>query len=914
MIRNGVQFTVSTEELCVGDIAIISQGMTVPADCVLVAGTGISCDEGALTGEPDELKKFNVTESNFEHNPNPFLLRSTLCVSGDGKAVVVAVGERTLSGRADAILNVEAELTPLQKKLETIANQIGKMGVFVAVLTFIAMVCRMLFDLFLFNPGQADVSGTIINQVLNAFIIAVTVIVVAVPEGLPLAVTISLAFSVSKMYDQHNLVRKLHASETMGGANEICTDKTGTLTQNRMTVQAIHHEDAITHGSEFPGLPARTNADVLAQCVLWNCSAFVETEQDGSKVCKGNVTEVGLLNYLLRSQVDVEDYLARKAGAIEMQIPFDSKRKRQTTAVRTPEGVRVFVKGAPEIVIQRCVSFLDAEGAAQELDEEKVAGIVGEEVVKRFARKCYRTLLVAYVDLSEEEWAALKEQSNNFESPEAVDTDALESGLTLVAIFGLVDPLRPGIQAAVQQCHSSGITVRMCTGDNIDTATAISKEAGIISEEDLAGDEAGLLCMTGMTFRTTVGGLRSEKTEEGAQRDRVGNMAAFRRVAKKLRVLARSSPEDKYLLVTGLRDCGSVVAVTGDGTNDAPALNKADVGFAMGITGTDVAKNASDIILMDDNFCSVLTAVEYGRNIFDSVRKFLQFQITVNVVAMFIVFAGAVIFSEPPLNSVQMLWVNLIMDTFAALALATEPPSKALLDRQPASKFDKIVNSTMWRNIFGQGFYQIAVLLLLLFCGKDWFGFAYSEDTPLVTTQAWVDANPAAGYAPNQMTQKAHMYTIVFQAFVFMQLFNQINARKLGDRDFNVFAGFFNNWLFLLITLLTFAVQVCMVQFAGRFATVIPLSLEQNAWCLLIGAGSLLWGLLIKLILPPSLFNCLAMPEHPMTDQEADSSMLASMRKSYRKSTAASDQTPWYQARLAAQPAWYAAKVATADQ
>jgi len=331
--------------------------------------------------------------------------------------------------------------------------------------------------------------------------------------------------------------------------------------------------------------------------------------------------------------------------------------------------------------------------------------------------------------------------------------------------------------------------------------------------------------MTGLQFRTSIGGMISTVQPSGKNKDSVRNMSKFRSIAKKLKVLARSSPEDKYMLVTGLKDMGQTVAVTGDGTNDAPALNKADIGFAMGLTGTDVAKNASDIILMDDNFSSCLTAVLYGRNVFDSVRKFLQFQITVNIVAMFIVFAGAIIFSDPPLNSVQMLWVNLIMDTFAALALATEPPSKSLLERQPESRFDKIVNQVMWRNIFGQGIYQITVLLVLLFCGKDFFGFTYTDDTPLVTTPDWLAANPDSGYQDNEMTQKALLYTIVFQAFVFMQVFNQINSRKLGDKEYNVFAGFFNNWMFLAITLLTFAIQVLMVQYAGRFATVLPLNL-----------------------------------------------------------------------------------------
>jgi len=298
----------------------------------------------------------------------------------------------------------------------------------------------------------------------------------------------------------------------------------------------------------------------------------------------------------------------------------------------------------------------------------------------------------------------------------------------MVAIFGLMDPLRPGIKEAIQTCNKAGINVRMCTGDNIDTATAISKEAGIITEEDLRDTEkADFLCMTGKDFRDRTGNIQEHITGEGENETKtytVGNVAFFRNhVIKKLKVLARSSPEDKFLLVTGLKNEGAIVAVTGDGTNDAPALNQADVGFAMGITGTDVAKNASDIVLTDDNFCSVITAVKYGRNIFDNVRKFLQFQLTVNLTAMFIVFSGACIFSDAPLTPVQMLWVNLIMDTFAALALATEGPQDGLLVRKPTSKTDPIVNNTMWRNILGHFVYQAATLLVMLFFFKDWFGF-----------------------------------------------------------------------------------------------------------------------------------------------------------------------------------------------
>lgn len=336
----------------------------------------------------------------------------------------------------------------------------------------------------------------------------------------------------------------------------------------------------------------------------------------------------------------------------------------------------------------------------------------------------------------------------------------------------------------------------MVTGDNIDTAIAISKEAKILDGK--SDNEKGYTCMVGKQFHEAIGGLVTTVDDDGKKQDSVANQEVFDKITAELKVLARSSPEDKYLLVTGLRAQGKVVAVTGDGTNDAPALSKADVGFAMGVSGSDVAKAASDIVLTDDNFCSVLTAIKYGRNVYDNVRKFLQFQLTVNIVALFIVFAGSVIFADPPLTSVQMLWVNLIMDTFAALALATEPPSDLLLDRKPHARDESIVSKTMWRNIIGQSVYQIGWLLVILFAGKELFNLPYPADTKFYNGK-----EDNAGQQDSM--NKTINYTILFQAFVFMQIFNQINSRKLGN-ELNVFEGFFNNWLFLAIMAFTIVV------------------------------------------------------------------------------------------------------------
>ena len=371
----------------------------------------------------------------------------------------------------------------------------------------------------------------------------------------------------------------------------------------------------------------------------------------------------------------------------------------------------------------------------------------------------------------------------------------------------------------------------MVTGDNLDTAKAIAIEAGIVSAEQ-ANEE--YVCMEGKEFRELCGGLikLDDLNNDGKLREEIGNKQMFRQIQAKLQVLARSTPEDKYMLVTGLKDLNHVVAVTGDGTNDAPALKKADVGFAMGITGTEVAKEASDIILLDDNFASIITAVKWGRNIYENVRKFLQFQLTVNCVAMFIVFLGGVALNDPPLTSVQMLWVNLIMDTGAALALATEPPSDELLTRKPYRRDETIVTAIMWRNIVGMAIYQATLLVVFLFFGKEIFGLSYDDSVDFY----YNDANNVQ----QVNVEKVRHFTLIFNAFVFMQLFNEINSRKLGVYEYNPFSGFFNNGLFLLILIITIIVQIAMVQYGGQSVRTVPLTPEEHGICIGIGASTII--------------------------------------------------------------------------
>lgn len=466
-------------------------------------------------------------------------------------------------------------------------------------------------------------------------------------------------------------------------------------------------------------------------------------------------------------------------------------------------------------------------------------------MIDKFATEALRTISLAY-----------KEIKGN---PDSFSDDYLESDLTLLAISGIKDPIRPEIQTAVVQCKEAGITVRMVTGDNLTTAIAIAKDCGIIDKEELILPNS-YIAMEGKKFRELVGGIvwefPNEKDINKRGKSGVKNKEEFKRIAQTTRVLARSTPDDKYLLVTGLIELDNVVAVTGDGTNDAPALKKADVGFAMGIAGTDVAKEAASIILLDDNFKSIVTACKWGRNIYDCIRKFIQFQLTINIVALFMSFLGAVVLSHSPINAIQMLWVNLIMDTFAALALATEPPNDELLKRQPYGRKESIITPNMWRNILGQSLYQIIVLTLILFLTPSLFKIPNTAD-----------------HKGKFVAKHFVHFTIFFNTFVMIQIFNSINCRKLKRNEFNMFKDFFNNPLFFVINLATFIVQVLIVQFGGEFIKTAPLTVYQHLFCVLVGAFCLLVSILIKLI-PLGTFKKIKLLREPNQDQMIASSRL----------------------------------------
>ncbi|XP_016355859.1 plasma membrane calcium-transporting ATPase 3-like isoform X4 [Sinocyclocheilus anshuiensis] len=879
--RNGTVIQIPVAEMVVGDIAQIKYGDLLPADGVLIQGNDLKIDESSLTGESDHVRK--------SVDKDPMLLSGTHVMEGSGKMLVTAVGVNSQTGiiftllgageleeekkdckkgKQDGTLEnnqnkakkqdeaVAMEMQPLksaeggeveekekkkasvpkkeksvlQGKLTKLAVQIGKAGLVMSAITVIILMLYFVIETFVIQGRVwlTECTPIYVQYFVKFFIIGVTVLVVAVPEGLPLAVTISLAYSVKKMMKDNNLVRHLDACETMGNATAICSDKTGTLTTNRMTVVQIYVRDQHFRDIPRPDQINPKTLELITSAIAVNCaytSKIMAADKEGGLPKQvGNKTECALLGLVLGLKQDYQ--------AVREQIPeeklykvytFNSVRKSMSTVIQMPDGsFRLYSKGASEILLRKCSFILGRDDEARAFRPRDKDEMV-KKVIEPMACDGLRTICIAYRELPAD---PMPDWDN--------ETDIV-SNLTCITVVGIEDPVRPEVPEAIRKCQRAGITVRMVTGDNINTARAIAAKCGIIHP----GDD--FLCMEGKEFNRRI---RNEKGE--VEQERID------KIWPKLRVLARSSPTDKHTLVKGIIDSTiveqrQVVAVTGDGTNDGPALKKADVGFAMGIAGTDVAKEASDIILTDDNFSSIVKAVMWGRNVYDSISKFLQFQLTVNVVAVIVAFTGACITQDSSLKAVQMLWVNLIMDTFASLALATEPPNEALLLRKPYGRNNPLISRTMMKNILGHAVFQLTIIFTLLFVGEKIFDIDSGRNALL--------------HSP-----PSEHYTIIFNTFVLMQLFNEINARKIhGER--NVFDGIFANPIFCSIVLGTFAIQIVIVQFGGKPFSCSPLNAEQWLWCLFVGMGELIWGQVIASV-PTHQLKCLKEAGHGMTQDE----------------------------------------------
>ncbi|GMN72261.1 hypothetical protein TIFTF001_053522, partial [Ficus carica] len=774
VVRDGRRQPVSIFDIVVGDVVCLKIGDQIPADGVFLEGHSLKVDESSMTGESDHVE--------INGKKNPFLLSGTKVTDGFGSMLVTSVGMNTAWGEMMSSISRDLdEETPLQARLQKLTSFIGYVGLSVAALVLVVMMVRYFTGNTTNDMGEREFYGgkTRFNDVMNAVVgivtAAVSIVVVAIPEGLPLAVTLTLAFSMKKMMNDNAMVRKLSACETMGSATTICTDKTGTLTLNEMKVTEIwlSGEESTSCKQEMASNMSPIVLHLLREGVGLNTTGNVYKQSSLSvPEISGSPTEKAILSWAVFGLgLDIEE-VKQKCKTIHVEA-FNSEKKRSGVLIRRnhEKTIHSHWKGAAEMVLARCSNYHDKDGTIRAMNDKERRRI--ETVIQTMAAKSLRCIAFAHKKLEEE----------NGQVHEKLE----ESGLTLLGLVGLKDPCRPGVREAVDTCTAAGVSIKMVTGDNMHTARAIAIECGILKPgEDLESNEA---VVEGIQFRNYSPEERAEKVD-------------------RIRVMARSSPFDKLLMVQCLKQKGHVVAVTGDGTNDAPALKEADIGLSMGIQGTEVAKESSDIVILDDNFSSVVTVLRWGRCVYNNIQKFIQFQLTVNVAALVINFIASVSSGKVPLTAVQLLWVNLIMDTLAALALATEQPTNELMEKPPVGRTAPLITRVMWRNLLAHALFQVTVLLTLQFKGRSIFG-----------------------------VDEKVKNTIIFNTFVFCQVFNEFNARKLEKK--NIFKGILKNKLFLEIIAITIFLQVVMVEFLKKFAQTVRLDWGQ--WCACIGIAALSW-------------------------------------------------------------------------
>ena len=752
--RNGKVMEIPRHDVVVGDVVLVEVGDEVPADGELIVCNDLQINESALTGEP-------VAEKSLEGGgdgayPRNVILRSTMVMNGRGEFVVTAVGDATEIGKVAKKSTEQTSVeTPLHMQLDKLAKMISKVGSVVSVAAFFIFLIHDILT----NPAWGGKDYFYMAEiVLKYFMMAVTLIVMAVPEGLPMAITLSLALNMRRMLKSNNLVRKLHACETMGAVTVICTDKTGTLTQNKMQVSALE----LKQGDEV----------LLDTAIALNSTAELN---DGKPI--GNPTESALLLWLDAQGKDYEEL--RKQVNVLKQLPFSTERKMMATLAEVDGETYLFVKGAPEIVMKKCIiEDRMQKQTAEELDE--------------WQHKAMRTLAFAYKKIE----ASIMRTSRTSTAEVVALLDA--NDLQLQAIAAIADPIRPDVPAAVQECRHAGIEVKVVTGDTAATALEIGKQIGVFEDEpeNIGADGS----MTSL----------DQQMITGEQWEALSDEEAYER-AKDIRVMSRARPTDKQRLVAMLQKRGEVVAVTGDGTNDAPALHYAHVGLSLG-SGTSVAKEASDMTLLDDSFKSIANAVMWGRSLYRNLQRFLFFQLVVNVAALLLVLGGSVIGTEMPLTVTQILWVNLIMDTFAALALASLPPSHEVMKDKPRKASDFIINKSIGFGILFCGIvFFLVMFALLVYCERRGKG--------------GVDV---------------HELTMFFTTFVMIQFWNLFNAKALMSHH-TAFRHFLKDKGMILVLVLVLVGQWIIVTFGGEMFRTTPLSLHE--WLLIIGSTSVvLWA------------------------------------------------------------------------
>jgi Ca2+-transporting ATPase len=820
--RNGSIQTVPLEDVVVGDLVFLEMGDEIPADGRIVKANELMLDQSLMTGESEPTRKLVADEDETSDGPDQpgSVFRGTQVVDGVGQMIVTNVGDdtmlgqiaRRLSGEPDSEsgtssepsttaentpearvqqkLTISKASTPLQEKLEVLAGLISKVGYFAAVAIFVTLLGRGIFfaeprEVFL--PSNSTEALAVIRNLLSYFVYMVIIIVVAVPEGLPMSVTVSLAIAWRKMSKANSLVRQLVACETVGSATVICSDKTGTLTQNKMTVARIGLDGRVFE-NRFEGVSTEQYGPIWWMVInaAVNSTASLE-EKNGKIVTVGNNTEGALLSWIqagawYRPAGQLHYLSLRAEYPVLYQIHFSSDRKRMTTVARINSKLVTLVKGAPEQVLADCRYYLSSDGSVKELTPGIRQQIQSQ--IAAAASDAMRTLAFAHAELP-------------VDFPEDEDSiharrDAIETDLIFTGFVGIRDPLRDDVKQAVEQCRSAGIEVKMITGDTLETARAIGREIGLL-------DTPTAIAMTSTEFNA----LSDEQLKEQLPN---------------LRILARARPLDKYRMVRLLQEQNHVVAMTGDGTNDAPSLKKADVGLAMGISGTEVAKEASKIVLLDDAFSTIVRGVHWGRALYENIQRFIQFQLTINVSALAIVFLGPFLGIKPPFTVLQLLWINVIMDTFAAIALCSEPPRENLMRKPPKRRDENILTPDMLRTIFiTAGFFVIVMITLLM--GMRNLGW-FAGDGPL---------------SPEFPDLTTRQVTIFFTVYVFLQVWNQINCRSLAPDESGLYR-LFENKQFLAIASLTVIGQVLIVRFGGAVFNVEPLYLTD--WLVIAAATS----------------------------------------------------------------------------
>ena len=969
--RDNANKDISDEDLLVGDKCKIDMGMIIPADGIVINSSNLKIDEASLTGESNLMRKESIENclkiKNNERMPSPMVFSGTTVKEGEGWILILATGPNSASGkiREHVMQNKEDEesnKTPLELKLEDIAEDIGKFGLWSAIITLVALLVKLFYSkyrqMYYKNELLEDFiqkhfhNGTYVNttsekiknqtyylidnysvwsgiwkDIFQSLILCITIIVVAIPEGLPLAVTLSLSFSVKKMMDDNNLVRHMPACETMGGANYICTDKTGTLTRNKMhvvtlynngnkvNVNDIDHEHKENYSHKFSDRYYLNLRDALIN--------NIDIELDGNgEIIMASSSKTDFAFYdLLRG---FDENISRKYIQVD-RLKFHSDRKRMSTIVKRDDGkFFIYMKGAPEVIINACSNYLKPNGdGIVQIKEEDLRRL--DDITKEFSSLTLRNLAIAMKEVSAQEIDDFNKTKINTNH---LNYEIEKSNFTLIGIAAINDALRPGVPTSVALCHSAFVKVIMITGDDIRIAEAIAKNAGIINPSEnytsITGKQfieriGGIVCKTctmdtdKCTCPKTIGqaklkygeDLNEEFLMSKLKKERVHDMESFKEIIKNLRVIARARAIDKYALVLGLRELDNVVAVTGDGTNDASALSKADVGFAMGKTGTDVARDAADIIILDDNFNSIVHAIKWGRNIFDNIRKFLQFQLSVNFSAVLLVFVSSCIGSESPITAIQMLWINLIMDSLGSLALSTEDPSNELLYRKPHSKREYIINYTMWKMIIFQSLVQFTLVLYLYLYAPSFieednpnrlgmirqlencFGdfpaevsefkkhkvYYYIMDgkksswDPMKHLRRNLDPKVCLFFDREQFEENqinnlyeaykwytstygntVHM-TMIFNTFVFFSLFNQINCRIINN-NLNIFHRILDNWMFIAVTSIEIVIQFFIVQYGGLIfkCNKEGLTWSQWQWCLGLASTTFIVNFVLKFI------------------------------------------------------------------